>query len=393
MESEARDYAKRAASLFWQRLGRKNRGSSKFEANRIICAVDGARLSLNVLLANARGQRASMVRNYFSALTFSCAPAGFILCIEDFLQSSLAHSNLAFSTGSKETSPKQFIDLSWFWTSVHVLAWYPLFKATVHKTFYKGIEGCVFGICSSKFDSPMLYVLDRWKNLVVLTWLKGVQAHKYASFETRPFGRPSVDSLQRLVSLIVDENYVSARVRELYDIITDFPESTYAVLELRDTLFRTQQHHLMTQALRALLERRLLHSGANTAQIIDMYISIIKVLRVLDPRDIFLNTVTFPVRTYLQHRKDTVRCIVANLTDEISGELYEELHQSKQNTHGCDELATLHVSKPKDDWDPQSKKCHWAKSNTMGDILSMLISIYGTRELFVNEYRCMLAEK
>lgn len=40
-----------------------------------------------------------------------------------------------------------------------------------------------------------------------------------------------------------------------------------------------------------------------------------------------LETVAGPVRAYLQGRKDTVRCIVASLTDENSGDLYEELRR------------------------------------------------------------------
>lgn len=40
-----------------------------------------------------------------------------------------------------------------------------------------------------------------------------------------------------------------------------------------------------------------------------------------------LETVAGPVRLYLQGRKDTVRCIVASLTDESSGDLYEELRR------------------------------------------------------------------
>lgn len=44
-------------------------------------------------------------------------------------------------------------------------------------------------------------------------------------------------------------------------------------------------------------------------------------------QDVLLETVAGPVRLYLQGRKDTVRCIVASLTDETSGDLYEELRR------------------------------------------------------------------
>ena len=41
----------------------------------------------------------------------------------------------------------------------------------------------------------------------------------------------------------------------------------------------------------------------------------------------------------------------------------------------------------------QENWCQNAIPKTMRDILSMLISIYGTREIFVDEYRQMLADK
>lgn len=50
----------------------------------------------------------------------------------------------------------------------------------------------------------------------------------------------------------------------------------------------------------------------------------------LPSQDVLLETVAGPVRLYLQGRKDTVRCIVASLTDENSGDLYDELRRQVQ---------------------------------------------------------------
>lgn len=46
----------------------------------------------------------------------------------------------------------------------------------------------------------------------------------------------------------------------------------------------TQQHQRLAVLLRESVRRRLLHPGANTHQIIDVYIATIKVLRILDPK-------------------------------------------------------------------------------------------------------------
>lgn len=240
----------------------------------------------------------------------------------------------------------------------------------------------------------------------------------------------------------------------------DFPDSAVAVVELRDALDRTQQYvklstpltptpyscaadaHVLDlmmhihesdvrcyifrapyfpllltfhppahsprysalgDALRGTLIKRILHPGATTSQIIDIYISTIKVLRLIDPSDVVLQTVASPVRAYLRQRKDTVRCIVTSLTDE-HGDLYEELQRHHLVGDGPD--SDDDEAGPGVNWQPRLRS---TDSGTVmagmaaaggggvaaqsADILGMLVSIYGSKEIYVNEYRAMLAQK
>ncbi|CAM9870189.1 unnamed protein product, partial [Hapterophycus canaliculatus] len=88
---------------------------------------------------------------------------------------------------------------------------------------------------------------------------------------------------QRL-GLAVHEAFCSARIAELFDIIADYPDSAVAIGELKTALRVTQQHQRLAVLLRESVKKRLLHPGANTHQIIDVYIATIKVLRILDPK-------------------------------------------------------------------------------------------------------------
>lgn len=47
-------------------------------------------------------------------------------------------------------------------------------------------------------------------------------------------------------------------------------------------------------------ERRLLHPGANTSDILTQYVSAIRALHVLDPAGVILEHVCTPVRQYLR---------------------------------------------------------------------------------------------
>ncbi len=59
-----------------------------------------------------------------------------------------------------------------------------------------------------------------------------------------------------------------------------------------------------------------------------MYISTIKALRLLDPTDLLLDYAAAPIRSYLKHRKDTIRCVVAGLMEGNQAE-YTPGSQSK----------------------------------------------------------------
>lgn len=52
---------------------------------------------------------------------------------------------------------------------------------------------------------------------------------------------------------------------------------------------------------------------------------ILQALRIVDPSGIVLEKVCGPVREYLYNRDDTVRCIVASLTNDSDSELAEVL--------------------------------------------------------------------
>ena len=242
-----------------------------------------------------------------------------------------------------------------------------------------------------EFETPMYENLRAWQEHVVRPWLEKIVS--------------SEDDMEDCYT--VAQAYVTVRKDEIFDMVADYPDSIPTIEELQSVLVATQLHRQVADALRETLIRRLNHTGANTLQIIDVYINTIKVLRILDPTDHLLARVAEPVRQYLQGRQDTVRCIIASLTNaEQGGDLYEELKRQ-------DAKPLEDVSLDSDDegdclpdylgdqlWQPppsiQQTHPSFLERGGSGkttDILAMLVSIYGSKELFVNEYRLMLADK
>ncbi|CAI9738201.1 anaphase-promoting complex subunit 2-like [Octopus vulgaris] len=189
------------------------------------------------------------------------------------------------------------------------------------------------------------------------------------------------------------ENYAGTLIDQLFSIIIDYPESEPAILDLKNCLMKTDLRSHLVISLKDALENRLLHPGVNTSNILAAYISAIRALRVLDPAGVILELVCEPVQKYLRDRDNTVRCIVSSLTEEGVNELSDELirglpHIVDDNAASDDEDWNKWIPDPVDA-DPTSM----SKVRRTSDIISMLVNIYGSKELFVNEYRNLLADR
>ena len=149
------------------------------------------------------------------------------------------------------------------------------------------------------------------------------------------------------------------------------------------------------------IESRLLRPGAHTSNIIQVYVSAIRALRRLDPSGITLEAVSESMRAYLKARPDTVRQIVTSLTDPHSSELLEpseanEMVQEEADGVSADAEEARGDEAAMLEWTPdplQADACGGASSRRSADVLSTLVNIYGSKALFVNEFRAMLADK
>lgn len=169
---------------------------------------------------------------------------------------------------------------------------------------------------------------------------------------------------------------------ELFDIITQYPDTTVAVDELARVLADDAERQAqLARHCRAQLVRRLCHTGAETTAILDVYMNTIQVVRRLDPSDVLLRAVAEPVRAYLRGRQDTVRCILQSLTDH-SLSLYRELRRGEPIDAALLETndePTMHWLPEPSLNKPVGAFLQGTKGGKDADILAMLVSIYGSK--------------
>jgi anaphase-promoting complex subunit 2 len=282
------------------------------------------------------------------------------------------------------------------------LGWLGRFEEAFTEMLYVRIDSYVVQTCEEEYEDRMLSKIEHWTEENIFSWLNIL-------FEDADAASPAGPTLQAWKARFrfhLQERFCELRISELFDVIKTFPDSKPALLDLRDTLERTHLHRKLVLSLREVLQQRLLHPGANTSQIIDVYVAAIKALRLLDPTGVLLESVSESVKDYLRGRHDTVRCIVGSLTDDTSSDLFEELGRgeakpiehddSDDENFGNDSGGGAGGSGKRGEWMPDPVDADpnkTSKSRRSNDILSMLVQIYGSKELFVTEYRSILADK
>ncbi|XP_076306794.1 anaphase promoting complex subunit morula [Tachypleus tridentatus] len=254
---------------------------------------------------------------------------------------------------------------------------------------YRHIKDYVQKTCKGNYENSYLPQLERWLDGALLMWMQSVYSESNAEYVVL------ICNIKEQMNHFLYETYTTVRTEELFSIIIEFPESQAALEDLKVCLEKTNLRQNLITSLKNSLERRLLHPGVNTADILTAYISAIKALRILDPTGVILQLVCEPVRKYLRLREDTVRCIVSSLTDDGCGELASELMKGAplllDDNYQADEESVNWESWQPDPSDADPTKT--TQSHRSHDIISMLVSIYGSKDLFVKEYCVLLADR
>lgn len=267
-----------------------------------------------------------------------------------------------------------------------------------------------------KYEKPWIHShLKMWVETEVMGWLEKIFGRKWKELASTPqqfhFGNPkqttshSKDHWIQKLYYILYETYTEMRINEMFGIITDFPESSPAIEDLKICLNRTNQRPYLIKTLRKDLSNRVLHPGVCTEDIITMYISAVKALRLLDPSGVVMEIVLERYTKYLKGRDDTVKKIMAALLDEDrDNDLAIELARGTSetdttpplNTAKSDNSSLAEVTRRYKKWVPDPREADpdkADKSRRTSDIISLLVGMYGSTTCFIEEYQELLSRR
>ncbi len=291
--------------------------------------------------------------------------------------------------------------------SLHSLRWLPLIEPTISSMLYARLAATIAARCSGKFGEALLRKLLAWLATFVSPWLTAVLLPSHSAADLTPAGSTSSAALRTWLARLrfyCMSCLASLRTSELFDVIVDYPDSLPALDDLKTCLDHTHLHAETVVSLARSIDQRLLMPGADTANIIQVYVSAIKALRHLDPTGVTLESISERVRTYLKARPDTIRQIVTSLTEPEASELLEGSGGAEEGAIEDDGAAGDEPADADDmkgdevtvlEWSPDPIQADPSRSAALrsADVLSILVNVYGSKSLFVNEFRSMLADK
>ncbi|XP_068193656.1 anaphase-promoting complex subunit 2 isoform X2 [Antennarius striatus] len=290
---------------------------------------------------------------------------------------------------------EQLRELSHTLSKLQLLEW--VSSEAVTSILHRLIEQRMEQHCRGEYERSFLLEFQEWLELV-LGWLSKVFASEADGdgVPGAPTGNTVLKQWRCHMHQFFCRIYVNMRIEELFSIIRDFPESKAAIEDLKFCLDRTNQRQQLLTSLKSAFESRLLHPGVHTSDILTVYISAIKALRELDPSMVVLQVACQPIRKYLRTREDTVRQIVAGLTGDAEGctDLASELSRGDPVT--LEMQDSDEEGNDPEDWTPDPTDALPDKTGSKRrscDIISLLVSIYGSKDIFIDEYRAVLADR
>ena len=199
----------------------------------------------------------------------------------------------------------------------------------------------------------------------------------------------------------------SLRISELFDMVVDWNTSQGAIEDLKHYITTPTARSHVSAAFISVLSHRLLQPGASTIEILQIYISIIRALRALDPKGVILDRVARPIRRYLRERDDTVKVIVAGLLADIDPEDEESPHAGATDVlvevalelNRAIELAAIDEDDGEMDWDdlgwtpdPIDAAPDYKKSKN-SDVIGSLLTLFESKETFIKEFQTVMGER
>uniref|UniRef100_A0A0N4Z4B1 Anaphase-promoting complex subunit 2 n=1 Tax=Parastrongyloides trichosuri TaxID=131310 RepID=A0A0N4Z4B1_PARTI len=194
----------------------------------------------------------------------------------------------------------------------------------------------------------------------------------------------------------------------IFDAIIAYPETGNDIKIMGKIMekFGVEGRDMISKCIIESINRELLHVGVCTDVILKVYASCVESLKILDNTCVMMHRICKIIKDYIKKRPDTVRSIVNYLINDSSSDWHTKTQQNSGLIVDEEDMAQVNDEflpsveentirywkqwKPDPPDAPPGDSRFYRQSS---DLFNMLVSIYGSKELFVKEYRQLLSER
>lgn len=200
---------------------------------------------------------------------------------------------------------------------------------------------------------------------------------------------PDITKEKHNLKMDIHKYTVKIRSSAIFDIVTSFPESKPALIDLKKSCLRTSSHSEVAKTAKKIFITRLLHLGAGTSDIVTQYINAIQAFNIIDESGGLTRSVSPPIQEYLTTRSDLLDTIVNRILEDDSLVVNTK---SAQKPNDDDLIREPDVQKELDfSWAPEPMHSHIRDLQSLvrdasdSDALALLLNVYGSIPLFVTQ--------
>uniref|UniRef100_A0A0K0G2R0 Anaphase-promoting complex subunit 2 n=1 Tax=Strongyloides venezuelensis TaxID=75913 RepID=A0A0K0G2R0_STRVS len=194
----------------------------------------------------------------------------------------------------------------------------------------------------------------------------------------------------------------------IFDAIIAYPETgnNIKVIGKFMSKFGVQGREMISKCIIESINKQLLHVGVSTDVILRVYASCVESIKILDNTCVMMHRICKIIKDYIKKRPDTVRSIVNYLINDSASDWHTKTQQNSAMIVDEEDMAQVNdeflpsieenTIKHWKEWNPDPPDAPPGDSRfyrQSADLFNMLVSIYGSKELFVKEYRQLLAER
>ncbi|CAJ0938939.1 unnamed protein product, partial [Mesorhabditis belari] len=266
----------------------------------------------------------------------------------------------------------------------------PFFQSSIEHALHVFVQASIKKHVATTLSLPAKEELEKEFNALV-AWIEKVPMK-------------TAESTASDVRVYMECLFVDQYIDKIYNITIAGTAHSAEIIDIIGSFMQRNNGYGRQRIINRLtteVNRQLLNISASTALILTSYANAVTSLRRLDPSTFIMHIVCGKIKNYLkQHRTDTVRQIISFIT--------KAGHQFNDQMQRCviiDDEDALSVNdeflddetirKTWRSWRPDPPDALHSKGRVQrsADVFTMLVSIYGSKDSFVKEYRQLLAER